>query len=332
MSVLVTGGAGYVGSHCALALLESGEKVIVLDNLSTGSSNAVPDLATFVLGDIGDKELVTRIIRRDAVDTIIHLAASTVVPDSVRHPLEYYRNNTANSRTLIEAAAEENVKNFIFSSTAAVYGGVSDTPLTEANELRPMSPYGVSKMMTERMLSDTSVAGGPRYVILRYFNVAGADPLGRTGQSTPKATHLIKVACQAALSKHRDIAVFGTDYPTRDGTCVRDYIHVTDLAQAHVSALDYLRKEGSSEIFNCGYEHGYSVLEVLHAVQDVSGRKLNVQFSQRRPGDPPTVVASSAKIRKALSWLPRLNDLKAIVGHALAWEERLVMMGLSRSR
>lgn len=331
MSVLVTGGAGYVGSHCALALLESGEKVIVLDNLSTGSSNAVPDLATFVLGDVGDKELVTGIIRMEAVDTIVHLAASTVVPDSVGRPLEYYRNNTANSITLIEAAAEEKVENFIFSSTAAVYGAGNDTPLTEANELRPMSPYGVSKMMTERMLSDTAVAGGPRYIILRYFNVAGADPLGRTGQSTPKATHLIKVACKAVLSKQREIAIFGTDYPTRDGTCIRDYIHVTDLAQAHVSALDHLRKGGSSEIFNCGYEHGYSVLEVIHAVEDVSGQKLNVRFSQRRPGDPPTVVASSAKIRKALSWRPRLDNLNAIVGHALAWEERLAVMEVPQS-
>jgi UDP-glucose 4-epimerase len=327
MSILLTGGAGYVGNHCVLALLDRNEKVIVVDNLSTGFRNAVHPNALFFQGNAGDKELIKKLIKKEEINTIIHLAASTIVPESTEIPLKYYLNNTSNSRNLIEAAVETSVTNFIFSSTAAVYGAGSEKPLTETNELRPISPYGVSKMMTERMLADAALAGGPRYVILRYFNVAGADPLCRAGQSTARATHLIKVACRTVFSPERDIAVFGTDYPTRDGTCIRDYIHVTDMAQAHVSALDYLRDGGPSEIFNCGYERGYSVLEVIHAVEDVSGRKLNVHFTDRRPGDPPTVVASNAKIRKTLSWRPYFDDLKMTVRHALAWEERLAAFG-----
>ena len=320
MSILVTGGAGYVGSHCVLALVERGERVVVVDNLTTGFRNAVPDAALFVHGDAGDKDLIRSLIEREQVETIIHLAASTVVPDSTKQPLAYYQNNTSHSRNLIEVATELSVPNFVFSSTAAVYGTGVEGLLTETSELRPISPYGASKMMTERMLADASSAGGPGYAILRYFNVAGADPLCRTGQSTAGATHLIKVACQAALSRERQITVFGSDYPTKDGTCVRDYIHVADLAKAHISVIDHLRKNGASDIFNCGYERGYSVLEVIRAVEYAAGKKFNVRLGERRPGDPHTVVASSGK---TLSWSPGFDDLKSIVDHALAWEERL---------
>jgi UDP-glucose 4-epimerase len=270
---------------------------------------------------------MSNIIKNHNVDTIIHFAASTVVPDSVDHPLFYYHNNVSNSRSLIETAVDHSVKNFIFSSTAAVYGAGMGKPMAEADELRPASPYGFSKMVTERMLADAAVAGGPRYVVLRYFNVAGADPLRRAGQSTARATHLIKVACGKVLSKQREITVFGNDYPTKDGTCIRDYIHVTDLAQAHLSALDYLRRGGTSDVFNCGYERGYSVLEVIRTVEAIAGKKLHVQFSDRRPGDPAAVVASNAKIRQGLSWRPRFDNLHAIVADALAWEERLQGVG-----
>jgi UDP-glucose 4-epimerase len=324
MTILVTGGAGYIGSHCILALLERGEAVTVLDNLSTGFREAVPPQAKFIAGDVGDKALASAIIKNEGIKTIFHFAASTVVPESVNKPLYYYYNNTANSRTLIEAAAECAVQNFIFSSTAAVYGETGNEPVTEEHSTAPLSPYGMSKLMTERMLIDEGAAGGPRYAILRYFNVAGADPAGRSGQSTARATHLIKAACQAALSRARVMRVFGTDYPTPDGTCIRDYIHVTDLADAHLAALDYLRAGGAPDIFNCGYGRGASVLEVIRLVQDVSGVTLTVRLEDRRAGDAPAIVASNEKIVGTFGWQPRFDDLKTIVTHALAWEERLV--------
>ena len=327
MSVLVTGGAGYIGSHCVLALLDRGEKVVVVDNLSTGFLSAIPTNALFVKGDMADDDLIGKVIREEGVDSIIHFAASTVVPESVHNPLFYYKNNTANSRALIETAVRCRVKHFIFSSTAAVYGVGEDRPLTEIDELCPMSPYGASKAMTERILADAANAGGPDYVILRYFNVAGADPSGRAGQSTANATHLIKVACQSVLSKEGTIKVFGNDYPTRDGTCIRDYIHVTDLAGAHLSALQHLRDGRASDTFNCGYGQGYSVLEVIRAVEEVSGRRLEVEFCDRRVGDPVVVVASNVKIQRLLSWRPRLNDLRVIIRHALKWEEQLKNRG-----
>ncbi len=331
MSILVTGGAGYIGSHCVLALLGRGEKVVVIDDLCTGFQMAVPKSAAFVRGDVGDGELVSNVIRQESITSIIHFAASTVVPEFVAKPLSYYKNNTANSRNLIECAMRAQVKHFIFSSTAAVYGDGDGNPVSETAPICPMSPYGSSKAMTERILADTAPAGGPKYIILRYFNVAGADPSCRTGQSTARATHLIKVACQAVLSKDGLIEVFGRDYPTRDGTCIRDYIHVTDLADAHLSALDYLFNGGGSDVFNCGYGEGYSVLEVIQAVEDVSGRKLRVEFSGRRPGDPPVVVASNAKIQASLSWRPRLNNLKTIISDALRWEKHLATVGDSVS-
>ncbi len=324
MPVLVTGGAGYIGSHCVLALLERDEEVIVIDNLSTGFPEAVPPTAKLIVGDVGDQALVSNIVKNENIETIMHFAASTIVPESVQKPLTYYRNNTANSRTLIEAAAEGGVRELIFSSTAAVYGEAGEEPVSETHPLAPMSPYGMSKLMTERMLIDEAAAGGPRYAILRYFNVAGADPRQRAGQSTARATHLIKAACRAVFSRSRSMRVFGVDYSTRDGTCIRDYIHVSDLAAAHIAALDYLRAGGAPDIFNCGYAHGSTVLEVIRAVEDVSGVKLDLRFEGRRAGDPPAIVASNGKIKNALSWRPEFDDLRTIAAHALAWEERLV--------
>ena len=323
MTILVTGGAGYIGSHMVLALLDAGERVIVLDNLSTGFQWAVPRPAHLIVGDVGDEGLVRLILKRHGVDAIIHFAGSIVVPESVAEPLKYYHNNTVKSRALIAAAVEAGVSNFIFSSTAAVYGNCETVPVPEEAELRPVSPYGASKLMTEMMLADTARAHALRYVALRYFNVAGADPAGRSGQSTPKATHLIKIACEAATAKRPYMEVFGTDYPTPDGTCVRDYIHVTDLARAHTAALAYLRKGGACDVFNCGYSHGYSVLEVIEAVKRASGKSFDVRLSPRRPGDPATLVAGSEKIRTRLAWIPELADLDCIAAHALAWEEGL---------
>jgi UDP-glucose 4-epimerase len=325
MTTLVTGGAGYIGSHCVLALLERNENVIVLDNLSTGFREAVPPAAKLVVGDVGDERLALELIRSEGVTTVIHLAASTVVPESVKRPLTYYSNNTANSRTLLEAAADAGVAEFIFSSTAAVYGETGDRPVSEDHPLAPISPYGMSKLMTERMLIDAAAAGGPRYSILRYFNVAGADPAGRAGQSTPHATHLIKVACQAVFSRSRAMRVFGANYPTPDGTCIRDYIHVSDLAQAHLSALDNLRRGGPPEVFNCGYGRGSSVLEVIQSVEAAAGVKLTVSYEGRRPGDAASIVAANGKIKRMLSWRPHYDDLRAIVEHALAWEARLAL-------
>ena len=323
MSILVTGGAGYIGSHMVLALVDAGERVVVLDNLSTGFRWAVHDKATLIVGDVGDEALVTRVLAEHAVEAVIHFAGSIVVPDSVADPLGYYHNNTVKSRGLIAACVAHGVPHFIFSSTAAVYGNAALTPVPEDAALQPMSPYGSSKLMTEIMLADTARAHPLRYVALRYFNVAGADPRGRSGQSTPRATHLIKVACETALGKRGHMEVFGTDYPTPDGTCVRDYIHVTDLAAAHVAALAHLRRGGASTVFNCGYSRGYSVLEVIDAVKRVSGVDFEVRLSPRRAGDPASIVAGSERIRSALGWVPAHDDLDTIVAQALAWERKL---------
>jgi UDP-glucose 4-epimerase len=310
----------------AYELLDAGEKVVILDNLSTGLSWAVPKAATFVEGDVGDQPLVENLLRQHGVKSIIHFAASIVVPDSVTDPLGYYFNNTVKTRALIESAVRCGVEHFIFSSTAAVYGMTGDAPVSETAPLNPMSPYGSSKLMSEIILRDVSNAFPMRHVVLRYFNVAGADPKGRTGQSTPRATHLIKVAAETALGKRAAMSVFGTDYPTPDGTCLRDYIHVTDLVGAHVAALEHLRKGGASDVFNCGYGRGFSVFEVIDAVKRVSGRDFKVDIAGRRPGDPARIVAGSDKIRNKLGWTPRFDDLDTIVAHALAWEEQLGRM------
>ncbi|HWK40085.1 MAG TPA: UDP-glucose 4-epimerase GalE [Hyphomicrobium sp.] len=323
MTILVTGGAGYIGSHMVLELLDSGENVVVLDNLSTGFRWAVPANATLVVGDIGDQELVRSIVRKHGVKSIIHFAGSIVVPESVVDPLGYYHNNTVKSRALMEVAVEMGIENFIFSSTAAVYGMPAEIPVREDALPAPMSPYGSSKLMTEIMLADTARAHNFRYVALRYFNVAGADPKGRSGQSTPNATHLIKVACETALGKRPYMEVFGTDYPTADGTCVRDYIHVTDLVRAHVAALRHLRDGGASDVFNCGYSKGFSVLEVIEAVKRTSGADFEVRLSPRRTGDPAAIVAASDKIRMRLGWRPEFDNLETITLQALAWETHL---------
>jgi len=323
MSVLVTGGAGYIGSHMVLDLVDAGEVVVVLDDLSTGSRKVLPEKVELVIGDVGDMALVGQLIERHRVTGIIHFAGSIVVPDSVADPLAYYLNNTVKSRALIAAAVQGGVRNFIFSSTAAVYGMPKSNPVAEDATLAPISPYGSSKLMTEMMLRDVSHAHDFRYVALRYFNVAGADPDGRSGQSTPRATHLIKIACETALGKRPRMDVFGTDYETADGTCIRDYIHVSDLARAHAAALAYLRSGGTSDVFNCGYSRGYSVLDVVAAVKKAAGCDFEVRFAPRRPGDPAALVAASGKIRERLGWEPALDDLDGIVAHALAWEREL---------
>jgi UDP-glucose 4-epimerase len=324
MTILVTGGAGYIGSHMVHALADAGEPVIVLDNLSTGDRSAIPSDALLFVGETGDESLVTSLILAHKVETIIHFAASVVVPDSVRDPLSYYRNNTANSRTLMEAAVKNGVKHFIFSSTAAVYGNPAEMPVSEDAPTTPMSPYGTSKLMTEIMLHDVGAAHGLRHVILRYFNVAGADPQGRTGQSTPGATHLIKVAAEVAHGLRPHIDVYGTDYDTPDGTCIRDYIHVSDLVSAHSAALAHLRGGGRSITLNCGYGRGYSVLQVLDAVKRQSDANFPVRFVDRRPGDPAAIVAGAQRIRDVLGWQPAFDDLDTIVAHALAWEGKLI--------
>ncbi|MEL6373828.1 MAG: UDP-glucose 4-epimerase GalE [Pseudomonadota bacterium] len=327
MSVLVTGGAGYIGSHMVLELVDAGEHVVVIDNLSTGVRSAVPARVPFIVGDIGDTGLLARTLHEHAITAVIHFAGSVVVPDSVADPLAYYDNNTVKSRGLIAACVEAGVPHFIFSSTAAVYGTPDQVPVEERAPLRPINPYGTSKLMTELMLADAARAHEAfSYVALRYFNVAGADPQGRAGQSTPNATHLIKVAAETALGQRAHLKVFGTDYPTTDGTCVRDYIQVSDLVNAHMKALAHLRAGGGSDVFNCGYARGYSVLDVIEAVKRVSGRPFDVQMAPRRPGDPATIVAANAKIRETLGWMPAHDDLDQIVAQALGWQERLARL------
>jgi UDP-glucose 4-epimerase len=323
MSVLVTGGAGFIGSHMALELLDAGEDVFVVDNLSTGFRWAVPDGATFVEGDVGDQDLVLGLLQRNAIDAVLHFAGSIVVPESVADPLGYYLNNTCKSRSLIACAVETKIPNFIFSSTAAVYGIPKINPVTEDATLEPISPYGSSKLMTETMLRDTAKAHPLRFVVLRYFNVAGADPKGRSGQSTERATHLIKVASETALGMQPSLEVFGTDYETPDGTCIRDYIHVSDLVRAHLDALRYLRAGGESIVLNCGYGEGFSVLDVVAAVKRAAKTEFTVHMSDRRPGDPAALVAGADRIREVLGWVPRRNNLDTIVEDALSWEKRL---------
>jgi UDP-glucose 4-epimerase len=323
MTILVTGGAGYIGSHMVHELVDAGESVVVLDNLSTGFRFLLPTSVPFVAGSTGDRELVAKTIRENRIDAIIHFAASIVVPDSVSDPLGYYRNNTMNTCNLLQTAVENGVGKFIFSSTAAVYGNASDAAVREDGPTVPISPYGTSKLMSEIMLHDTAKAHDLRFVVLRYFNVAGADPRGRTGQSTPAATHVIKVACETALGKRAKMTLFGTDYPTPDGTCIRDYIHVSDLAKAHSAALAYLRRGGTSATFNCGYGRGASVLEVIDAVRRACGHDFPVEIGDRRPGDPASLVADVDRIRRTLDWHPQFQDLNTVVSHAFAWEKRL---------
>ncbi len=322
-SILVTGGAGYIGSHTVQQLLAAGEKVVVLDNLSTGFRQAVAGVP-LVEGDVGDAALVGRLIAEHGVRTVIHFAAHTIVPESVSDPLKYYGNNTCQTRSLLAACLAGGVKHFVFSSTAAVYGIPDSGLASEDALLAPINPYGTSKLMSEWMLRDLALASPMRYVVLRYFNVAGSDPHGRIGQSTRKATLLVKVACEASVGKRDSISIFGTDYPTPDGTGVRDYIHVQDLARAHLHAVDYLRAGGQSRTLNCGYGHGYSVREVIASVERVSGQPLNVVEQPRRAGDPPTLVARCDQIRDVLGWRPELDDLDRIVASSLLWERKLL--------
>ena len=321
-AILVTGGAGYIGSHVVRQLGANGEDVITLDNLSTGFEAAVT-AGKLIIGDTGDAALLDRIFETHSIDTVMHFAAHTIVPESVADPLKYYRNNTANSRTLLERSQAHGVKHVVFSSTAAVYGVPPDGKASEASPTRPINPYGSSKLMTEWMLRDLAAAGGPSYVVLRYFNVAGCEPSGTIGQSTPRATLLVKVACEAAVGARPGVCIFGTDYPTPDGTGLRDYIHVEDLATAHLDALGYLRKGGKSTTLNCGYGHGFSVREVLAAVEKVNGTALHITEEPRRPGDPPELVAVARKIRTVLGWEPRYDDLETIVRTSLEWERKI---------
>lgn len=323
MSVLVTGGAGYIGSHMVIDLLNAGENVHVIDDLSTGFDWAVQVPEHLHVGDIADETLVDRIIREHDIEAVIHFAGSIVVPESVANPLKYYLNNTAKSRSLIERCVKGGVKHFIFSSTAAVYGMTGIDAVSEDVPLNPISPYGRSKLMTEWMLRDVAAAHDMTFVALRYFNVAGGDPKGRVGQSTANATHLIKVACQTSLGMRPYIEVFGEDYPTPDGTCVRDYIHVSDLAAAHTAALNYLRAGGESLIANCGYGHGFSVKEVLKSVEKAAGHAFEIRRAPRRAGDPASVVSNPALIKSTFGWKPAYDDLDTIVTHALAWEKKL---------
>lgn len=320
--ILVTGGAGYIGSHVVKQLGEAGRQVVVLDNLSKGFRDAVL-FGDLVVGDTGDRELVSRLLDDYHVESVLHFAAHTIVPESVADPLKYYRNNTCNTRTLLECCAAAGVQHFIFSSTAAVYGIPSQLPASEGTPTAPINPYGTSKLMTEWMLRDLANAQDMRHVTLRYFNVAGSDPEGRIGQCTPDATLLIKVACETAVGKRESVSIFGADYPTPDGTGVRDYIHVEDLAHAHLAALDYLAEGGHSVTLNCGYGHGYSVREVLDTVQKVLGRPLKIVEEERRAGDPPSLVADTSRIREVLGWTSRYDDLDFIVKTSLDWEKKL---------
>ncbi|WP_314955284.1 UDP-glucose 4-epimerase GalE [Bradyrhizobium cosmicum] len=323
MTVLVTGGAGYIGSHTVLALAEAGEDVVVIDDLSTGFSAYLPEGVPLFIGDAGDENLLEGVIAQHNIESIIHFAGSVVVPDSMRDPLGYYRNNFTTARNLLNVAVKRGIGRFIFSSTAAVYGNPDQVPVPEHAPTRPLSPYGSSKLMTEIMLHDVAAAYGMQCVTLRYFNVAGADPQARIGLATVGATHLLKIAVEAATGQRAKIDVFGTDYPTQDGSCIRDFIHVTDLSQAHRSALAYLRNGGASTTLNCGYGRGYSVLETIDAVRRVSGRSFAVQYAPRRPGDIMTMVADTSRIRSLLDWNPQYDDLETIAAHALAWEDKL---------
>jgi len=323
MSILVTGGAGYIGSHVVRQLGERREQVIVLDNLYSGFRSAVLHGA-LVVGDTGDHALVSRLLREHRIETVMHFAAHTVVPESVTDPLKYYRNNTCSTRTLLQCCQEAGVKNFVFSSTAAVYGLPASGVASEDTPTQPINPYGTSKLMSEMMLRDVAAACDLRYVALRYFNVAGSDPGRRIGQSTVGATLLTKVACEAAVGKRPHVSIFGTDYPTKDGTGVRDYIHVEDLADAHLRALDYLRGNGASATINCGYGHGYSVREVVSMVDRVGGRPIRTVEEPRRAGDPPALIAQAQRIRQILNWTPRHDDLEEIVRSQLEWERRLL--------
>jgi UDP-glucose 4-epimerase len=323
-SILVTGGAGYIGSHAVLSLGEAGHRPVVVDNLTTGFRWAVADDVPFYEGDVADTSLVAQIIREESIQAIMHFAGSIIVPESVENPLKYYRNNTANSRSLIESAVTSGVKHFIFSSTAATYGIPEHSPVREDMPTLPINPYGLSKLMTEYMLRDVAAAHDFNYCALRYFNVAGADPQARTGQSTAGATHLIKVAVEAALGKRDHVSVFGTDFETIDGTGVRDYIHVSDLAAAHVIALNNLFADPSrSHTLNCGYGHGYSVMQVLDAVDRVTNQTLDRRLEGRRAGDPDALISDNSAIKQRLGWQPRYDDLDIIVSHALQWERAL---------
>jgi UDP-glucose 4-epimerase len=322
-SILVTGGAGYIGSHVALQLRGRGENVVILDDLSRGFRQAALD-TPLVVGSVGDRDTVLTLLKSHGVDTVMHFAAYTVVPESVQDPLKYYGNNTCATRTLLECCREAGVRHFVFSSTAAVYGVPADGLAAESTPPAPINPYGVSKLMCEWMLASLAQATPLRYAALRYFNVAGSHSSGRIGQATPNATLLIKVACEHAVGKRGHVTIYGTDYPTADGTGVRDYIHVEDLAAAHLDALQYLRSGGTSTTLNVGYGHGYSVRQVLASIERVSGRRLNVREEPRRVGDPPVVVARAERIRAELGWRPRLNDLDTIVRSAYDWEQRLL--------
>ncbi|MCO6441255.1 MAG: UDP-glucose 4-epimerase GalE [Nitrococcus mobilis] len=319
MKILVTGGAGYIGSHVVRQLIAADHEVIVYDNLSTGHRWAVAD-APLVEGDLAEREKLSQLMEHSRFEALIHFAASTVVPESLAIPLAYYANNTRNTLGLLELIDRYRLPWYVFSSTAAVYGLPAGPVVTEEAPLAPINPYGASKMMSERICQDLAAASELRYVILRYFNVAGAEPEARIGQATPQATHLIKVACEAVVGARSGLKLYGTDYPTADGTCIRDYIHVEDLARAHVMALEYLAAGGASEVLNCGYGHGYSVREVLDRVQAVAGVPFPVEEVGRRPGDPPALVADNTRIRRVLGWQPVYDDLERIVAHAVAWE------------
>lgn len=332
MTVLVTGGAGYIGSHFVRSLADADQPVVVIDNLSTGFSWALPEGVPLFIGDAGDENLVENVIAAHRVESIVHFAGSVVVPESVRDPLGYYRNNTMTTRNLLSAAVRCDVKRFVFSSTAAVYGEPDVVPVPEEAPTRPMSPYGFSKLMSEIMLYDTAMAHGLSYVVLRYFNVAGADPQARIGLATEGATHLMKIAVETATGQRAKMDIFGDDYPTPDGSCIRDFIHVSDLAEAHRAALAYLRDGGASTTLNCGYGRGYSVLETIAAVRRICSRPLPTQTAPRRPGDIMTMVADTARIRATLDWTPRYEDLDTIAAHALAWEEKRAAMNASRDR